>query len=208
MAKFDLEAIKGRAAGQWPAIVSRVAGISDDYLTTQHGPCPKCGGTKPWRVFNDFAETGGAVCNHCGKFGDGLALIQWALDCSFPVALQKVGEFLGVEPAKAPRKKQSPDPSSHLEDLPWNDGLVNLWCLKKKPITPDAIRAVGGRLARYKNRYTVLAIPLNGSKPGSTVGWCLYEIGGGKLPVFRGKGQQPEMVKVKITTGSKSGWVQ
>lgn len=96
--RYDLRAVKSEATYHWPAIINRVAGIGDDYLTTAHGPCPKCGGNDRWRVFDDFDQTGGAICNQCGKFGDGLAVIQWHLGIGFPEAMRRVAEFLGTAP--------------------------------------------------------------------------------------------------------------
>lgn len=206
MASFELEEVKHRATGHWAAIANRVAGIGDDFLTTRHGPCPKCGGNDRWRVFGDFAETGGAICNQCGKFGDGISLVQWYTGSSFPDVLRRVGTFLGVEPSKNGKAKRNSDASANLVEIPWDEYLVRLWCLRKKPITPEAIQAVGGRLARYRDRYTVIALPAYG-QDGSVVGWTLYEVGGGKLPVFHGKGNPITWESVKQTTGSRSGWI-
>jgi hypothetical protein len=103
-ARYNLASVKADAAHHWPAIINRVAGIDDDYLTTEHGRCPKCDGghtTDRWRVFGDFEETGGAVCNQCGKFGDGFALLQWYLGIGFPEAVRLVAEFLGTKPDAA-----------------------------------------------------------------------------------------------------------
>ena len=58
MAKYSVSDIKTAAHGSWSAVIERVAGIGDDYLTEDHGPCPKCGGSDRWRVFGDFDFTG------------------------------------------------------------------------------------------------------------------------------------------------------
>jgi hypothetical protein len=99
MAKYEIKALKAAALGAWPAIVERVGGISDDHLANRHGPCPRCGGNTRFRVFEDFDRTGGAVCSHCGKFGDGIALVQWATGQSFLQTVESIGDFLGVAPA-------------------------------------------------------------------------------------------------------------
>jgi predicted RNA-binding Zn-ribbon protein involved in translation (DUF1610 family) len=101
-ARYDVTEVKRYAAGRWRTIISQVAGISVDYLDPRsHSPCPKCGGTKRWR-FTDSNRTsddvGGAVCNHCGKFADGIAVIEWFLGIEFHEALSRVAEFLGVPP--------------------------------------------------------------------------------------------------------------
>ncbi len=209
---YDVKEVKASAVGHWSSIASRLLGIDDDYLSTRHGPCPQCGGTKPWRVFDDFEESGGAVCNHCGKFGDGLALAQWRLGGSFLDALKQVAEFLGVpkqnRTTPGSKKREKQDPTKHLEWMPWNQQLAKLWCLKKKPITIEALEAVGAKLARYRKRFTVIAVPAFDSS-GQAVAWTLYEIGGGKLPRFQKGSREPvEWLKLKVATGSDAGWMR
>lgn len=94
----DSTEVKSAAAGRWRDIIASV-GIGGEFLGGEHGPCPKCGGRDRWRVFDDFDATGGAYCNQCGQnLGDGFALIQWWSGCDFPAAVNRVAEYLGVEP--------------------------------------------------------------------------------------------------------------
>ena len=91
------EQVKSTAAGRWRDIV-RSVGIVDKYLTGDHGPCPKCDGKDRWRVYDDFNQTGGAICNQCGpKMGDGFALVQWFLDCDYWTAVKQVAAVLGMK---------------------------------------------------------------------------------------------------------------
>ena len=51
MISFDIEPVKGRAQGAWPAILTGL-GLEARYLRNRHGPCPACGGTDRFR-FDD-----------------------------------------------------------------------------------------------------------------------------------------------------------
>lgn len=108
MAKYEITALKAAARGAWSAIADCVGGIGNDYLSTQHGPCPKCGGRDRWRVFPDFDSTGGAVCNQCGRLGDGIALVQWATGKTFLETVEAIGDFLGMQPTGKKSKAAKP----------------------------------------------------------------------------------------------------
>lgn len=90
-------AAKALASGRWPEIINRLTSIPDDYLTTRHRDCIKCGGKDRFRVYGDFEQTGGAICNQCGpKLGDGFKLIQWYFGIGFLESLQMVEDYLGI----------------------------------------------------------------------------------------------------------------
>lgn len=118
--RYDIKDVKAAASGHWATILNRVAGIPDDYLTSRHRDCPRCGGDDRWRCFDDFEQTGGALCGQCGsgdgKMADGFAVVMWANDVGFPQALQLVGDFLGVEPSKATPKTKPSKPKPKPED--------------------------------------------------------------------------------------------
>lgn len=173
--RCDRDSIKVAARGQWPAIIENVAGISDDFLSPNHGPCPKCGGHDRWRVFDDFAETGGAICNQCGKFGDGFSLVGWALDLpmpqSFSDVLVLVSDHLGAncettEPPNKidslPKKPPRPLDSQIKPDTQFYPKVFELWSRSKgRGITPDGANechAITGRHIRL-NR-DVIAVPV------------------------------------------------
>lgn len=98
---------------------------------------------------------------------------------------------------------------SRLLWLDWSDSLASLWCDIHKPgVTPEAILAFGGRFARYRDRWTVIAIPVfsYAGRPGEPVGWTIFPADGQKLPVF-GRDKKPHWVKMKTTAGSQAGWI-
>ncbi len=212
--KTDVDQVKQAASGRWSDILADVAGLPRDALDGRHGPCPKCDGTDRFRALDDFAETGAVYCNQCFSTanGDGISATQWALGIDFKAALAKVAEYLGVEGDGVPKPKA--DPSEHLTWRPWNDALVALWCLKKPPITPAALKAAGARMARYRKNYTVLALPIWGkgkpsreieSPSASPVGWVLMNISGGFLMRRTATGEYEKVHKPKVAYGSEPG---
>ncbi|MGO3452451.1 MAG: DUF7146 domain-containing protein [Marinomonas sp.] len=99
MSFFKAEKVKPAAYGNWAAIVSCLAPHADEAIdkAPRHVPCPIHGGKDGFRLYKDFNQTGGGVCNTCGAFKDGFGLLMWLNDWSFKDALTEVGEFLGVE---------------------------------------------------------------------------------------------------------------
>jgi putative DNA primase/helicase len=209
MLSFDLQELKNAATGQWQGIMSRVAGVPLELLSGKHGPCPKHGGKDKFRVFDDFDEVGGAVCNDCGKMADGFAFLQAVLGCSFPKAMELVANHLGVQPKASRGGSTEPtDPAKHLKLLGQNEQMASVWCgMFKKGITPEALWAFGAEYAMYRRQYPVFALPIRGQQ-NETVGYVLYHALGKTLPIFaKGSPEPAEMAKVKVTSGSKAGWI-
>ena len=141
----------------------------------------------------------------------------------FAEAISQVAEYLGVKqeskkkqaaPKKKPASKKQPakktssskkqpaDPAEKLEWVDWSDEVVAYWCKSKPPITPEAVKSAGGRLARYY-KHLVIALPIH-TKMGNICGWVIYNAVGRTLPKFSKNGET-QWVKVKVTYGSKSG---
>lgn len=132
---------------------------------------------------------------------------------------ERVG--IGPPPSKNGSHKQgkpAADPMSRLKFLHWNEAIVAWWCRKKPPITPEAVRLCGGRLAIYMGRWHVLALPVwdarkltqrregaKGEEGAAICGWSLYATSGKDLPVFGEGGKLEKWVKVKTTAGSRRG---
>ena len=88
------------AAGFWPQLLPAL-GISI-YASGRHGACPVCGGKDRFRFDNQDGR-GTWHCNQCGA-GDGLNLVEKALDVSAKEAAIKIANMLGALPpvSKAP----------------------------------------------------------------------------------------------------------
>lgn len=208
-ANYDVELIRQAAAARWPEIISNIAGVDIRILDGHHHGCPKCGGKDRFRMID--IPAGALLCEQCFKTknGDGFAALQWLKGYSFQDALKDAADYLGIEPipnGSHKRGKSGPhkpaDPGDHLEFLPWSDLLVSYWCMAKPPISPEAVKRCGGKIARYRNQWTVIAIPAKDTS-GKIVAYAMYEITGGSLPKFGDEGVK--WVKVKLTAGSSSG---
>ena len=106
--------IKQRASGYWAEIICTLA---PQLATTidrgrRHGPCDLCGGVDRCRCHNDFAETGGIICNQCGGGADGFAVLCWANDWTFTETLEAVAKYLsyGIGASYIPTKAKSSQP--------------------------------------------------------------------------------------------------
>lgn len=218
-ARYDISVVKLAAAGRWVELLVTLGGIDGDLLDGRHHPCPKCGGTDRFRAFDDVAETGGLICNQCfsGSNGDGLAALGWLTGEPFANVIAAVAEHLNVQPeSNRARSATAAGPADKLEFLDWHEPLAALWCLAKPPITPAAILAAGGRLARYREQYTVVALPAWRLDPSrgnerETCGYVLYNVTGGSLPQYHrnaktGKSSE-SWVKVKLSHGSRPGLI-
>ena len=144
------------------------------------------------------------LCNQCfrDQNGDGLSTLQWLTGRPFAEVLELAAKHLGIEPK---RRSKTKDPAEHLRWLKPNDVLARLWCIKKPPIVIGAIAAVGGRLAVYREKFTVIATPVWGERlrDADPVGWVMHRTSGGTLPRYTG--DEISWVKVKLTAGSSPG---
>jgi P4 family phage/plasmid primase-like protien len=210
---YSFAYVKGRAAGRWVEILSAM-GISPDCLTGRHGPCPKCGGTDRWR-FTNLNDGGGGICNQCGKFGDGFALLQSLCGWDAKETLRRVAEHLGCQGGGNSGAGTGRNGKTDLQFAPaLNPMLVVHFCKAKPPITIDALQCCHARQAYYQNERKVLAIPVWGQqlKDAEPVGFALYSATGGTLPrkakdKETGKWNVVEQLKVKLTNKCDAGWL-
>ena len=197
MSRYEIHDIKAAADGQWAAIINNVAGIGDDYLNSRrHGPCPKCGGNDRWR-FTNHQDGGGAICNNCGRFGDGLELIKWFTGLAFPEVVEKIGDYLKLTPDQRPKTIAAPKPKSKkhvrkeliplttVKAEPWqpgkqNESIVKSWCNRKR-LTIKGVLAAKIHLIKYRKRFFLIGFPVQG-ECGEIVGWTLYDPYSDRVP--------------------------
>ena len=93
---ISVKDIKYKLESQWAGVVANLAPHLSPAIdkTGKHTVCPVHGGKDGFRVFRDFARTGGGICNTCGNFPDGLALLQWANSWSFKETLDALNHYL------------------------------------------------------------------------------------------------------------------
>lgn len=211
---FDVELVRAAARGRWPEILAHLGGIDQGILDGKAHPCPKCGGDDRFSMCD--TEAGALLCRRCfsKRNGDGFSAIQWLMGVDFPQSLALVANYVNVPPDKnghARRGRPSKaDPAEHLKFLDWHEGLATTWCTLHKPgIVPAAMTMAHCRLARYRDQFTVFALPVWGSNlmAADPVGWCLYSVSGGTLPRFVKGESQPQQVKTKLTYGSQPGLI-
>tara|TARA_R100001244_G_scaffold91232_1_gene69088 strand:+ start:41 stop:691 length:651 start_codon:yes stop_codon:yes gene_type:complete len=197
---LNLEEVRRQANGRWGDILPAVTSVPAEKLTRRHGPCPQCGGKDRFNVYKDFSNTGGIRCNQCftGKSADGFAAIQWLNNCDFPEAIRTVARHLGM---RVPESTIRTPPKKNLDtSKEWTAEKMQrlrIWCLRK-PITAEAMIAAGAKVGQHYKQHDVIV-----SNGGG--GSVMHNLTGGGLPVFSGKGDKPEWVKVKTTSGSKAG---
>lgn len=210
----DKEVVRSAARGRWSEIASTLYGISDDYLSQKHGACPKCGGgpgANRWRTFGDFNETGGAICNKCGRnMADGFSLGEWYLGIPFEQVVDKVGTHLNLEEPQRKKKTSKAKAGETIKDfglefIPWKDRLFDQFAGSKKPITAEAVQLVGGQMARFHSD-TVIAIPFRG-RNGAINGYAMYNATGGTIPYRPTEDSPPQKLKVRnVGCKNESGW--
>ena len=95
--------MRALAVGRWLDVLAALAPALAPALDRpgRHVPCPVHGGTDGFRLFRDVDQTGGGVCNTCGTFPDGFALLKWVNGWSFPETLRAVAHALGLSADRA-----------------------------------------------------------------------------------------------------------
>lgn len=108
---MKIDELKLQACGKWQQILSSVAGIPIECLDKKHHKCPsgKCDSQRDAFRFTDLNSDGSALCNKCGKWGDGFAVIQHFLGCDFQESMKLVADHIGHKPPK----KTNPIDSIH-----------------------------------------------------------------------------------------------
>ena len=87
--------------GQWPRILTSLAGLTAEQVTDKHQPCPLCGGKDRYR-FDDVDGKGTWYCNKCGGptfsggAGNGWEMLRRKNNWGFAKASDEVRRLLGV----------------------------------------------------------------------------------------------------------------
>lgn len=159
--RLDAALVREHARGQWHGLLGRLAPTLDQALARpgRHVPCPVHGGRDGFRVFKDANTSGGGICNTCGSFSDGFALLMWANDWRFPAALAAVARELGLAgsgAAAAPMSHtQRATVVAQRQDLVVTEAaLRRVWSETLDPTDPAALP-----LQRYFQSRGITAMP-------------------------------------------------
>jgi len=113
--RTDCARVRERARGRWDAVLAALAPELAAALARpgRHVPCPHPahpGSRDGFRLFRDLEERGGGICNTCGAFPDGFALLMWLRGWRFDEALGQVAATLGERPVA----RATAPPPAHL----------------------------------------------------------------------------------------------
>lgn len=164
-------------------------------------------------IDRDDTTPSAAVNIHTGRYkdhggeGDNLSLWDFAARHGPFLDWKAARDHFATKAGVDLGTNAAPEPAQRLDFRPWHEGLVALWCRHKRGITPEAVQAAGGRRARYRYQFQVIALPVWQRRSGNLreVGWTLFNSTGATLPVFHAKGQPPTWEKMKTTAGSRGG---
>ncbi len=154
----DVHAVRRHARGHWTHVLAALAPALEQALERlgRHVPCPVHGGRDGFRLFRDVRETGGGICNTCGAFSDGFALLMWMNGWRFSDALRAVAATLprsnlGCGPSLPVPTRSKPDrPSSSA----WRRAAIErVWVETLDPDDPSAAplrRYLAGRSLHHE----------------------------------------------------------
>ncbi len=139
---MEAKELKLLAAGRWESIVTSLAPQLGQAVerTPNHVPCPVHGGTDGFRLFRDFEETGGGVCNTCGIHHDGYTLLMWANGWDFLTTHHAIHDMLLGSGEKRytplPAKKPCVKKEENRQDI--RDSLNHVWKAGVPLTSPEA----------------------------------------------------------------------
>ena len=93
---IDAKELKHMIKGRWEPVLLALAPemLPAIERAPRHVPCPVHGGLDGFRLFRNWEEDGGGICNTCGTFPDGFELIRWLRGWSFKEVLSEVAKLL------------------------------------------------------------------------------------------------------------------
>lgn len=112
------EKTRHAARGKWRGILLQL-GLSGEYLSGKHGPCPICNDGQDRYRFDNKEQKGTWICSVCGS-GDGLDLVQKVWGLSFVEACARVDPIVG-------NVKDDPAQRPALTDEQIKANILNLW---------------------------------------------------------------------------------
>lgn len=92
------EQVRPVVRGHWLSLLCHLAPALTEAVERcpRHVPCPVHGGRDGFRLYKNADETGGGICNSCGPYPDGFALLAWVNGWTLPETLQAVANHIGI----------------------------------------------------------------------------------------------------------------
>lgn len=116
------ERIGDLCVGRWESILTS-SGVSADFLSNKHGPCPICTAGKDRFRFDNKGGRGTWYCSQCGA-GDGFALLQKINGWAFPQAAREVERVLGMSRQDAPHHEFTDERKRQILRQAWKESKV------------------------------------------------------------------------------------
>ena len=110
-----------RVKGNWPEVLTAVAGLTSEQVTDKHQKCPLCGGKDRYR-FDDINGEGTWFCNKCGGptrqggAGNGWEMLMRKNNISFAQALDVVSRHFGLTDVKPEPQVKNAERIWHYND--------------------------------------------------------------------------------------------
>lgn len=138
--KYDAVAVRNAARDNWDVVLAHLAPEIQPALDHpgRHVGCPVHGGKDGFRTFKDVRETGGGICNTCGSFGDGFALLMWLRNWDFITTLKAVAELLGTGAITEFSARRAPAPVKAKERMDNKKRLSETWASSFPITAPEA----------------------------------------------------------------------
>jgi len=110
--RLTLDELKAQARGNWAFIFQDLAPELGPAMEARghHVACPVHGGTDGFRLFKDYNETGGGICNTCGPFSNGFAMLEFVKGYQFRDAVREVAQWLRKEQVQPTASSRPPPP--------------------------------------------------------------------------------------------------
>ena len=110
---IDARELKNRIKGRWEPVLLALAPelLPAIERAPRHVPCPVHGGVDGFRLFKNWQEDGGGICNTCGTFPDGFELVRWLRGWSFREVLEEVAKVVSGGALPAINRRPTPKAS-------------------------------------------------------------------------------------------------
>ena len=132
---MEAKEVKNIAAGRWENVLLSLSTELAPAIkrAPHHVPCPVHGGVDGFRLFKNFEETGGGVCNTCGIKYDGYSLLMWLNGWDFKTTHEAIQNVLGIgsnnpyipQPVMPRAQKKATKREENKQDI--RDSLNHVW---------------------------------------------------------------------------------
>lgn len=129
--RLTLAELKAQARGSWAFIFQDLASELGPAMESRghHTACPVHGGNDGFRLFKDYNDTGGGICNSCGPQANGFAMLAFVKGYQFRDAVREVAQWLRKEEVEqsASLRPPPPPPTPKMDPEKVREMLRKIW---------------------------------------------------------------------------------